>query len=176
MRPLSILATATTIAVLATACGNNNDTSTAPAAAPPVSTIEITSRNHVDQDVNYPQSPPLGGDHNPAWQNSGIYRDSIVDELAVHSLEHGAVWISYRPDLSPADIAKLEALTNGQTHILVSPYPGLPSPIVATAWGAQQRFDTVDEAGIGTFITAFQQGPQTPEPGATCSRGFGEPA
>ena len=29
---------------------------------------------------------------------------------------------------------------------------------------------------IEAFITAFQQGPQTPELGATCSRGYGEPA
>lgn len=175
MRPLAILVTATTATLLITACGDSNDSSPATAVPAPVSTIEITSRNHVDQDVDYPQSPPLGGDHNPVWQNCGIYRDPIVDELAVHSLEYGAVWITYRPDLPAADIAKLEAFTNGQTHILVSPYENLPAPIVATAWGTQQRFDTADKVGLQAFIAAFHQGPQTPEPGATCSRGYGKP-
>lgn len=170
----SILA-ATVAALLVASCGGNDKT-TEPAGSAPVSTIAITSRNHVDQDVDYPQSPPIGGDHNPVWQNCGVYSDPVLDELAVHSLEHGAVWITYRPDLAPGDVERLEMLTNGQTHILLSPYPDLTSPIVASAWGAQQRFETADDAGIGTFIEAFQQGPQTPEPGATCSRGYGEPA
>lgn len=174
MKPSLILSTATT-ALLFASCGTGNDTTTAAVPAP-VSTIAIASRNHVERDVDYPDTPPLGGDHNPVWQNCGIYRDPIVDELAVHSLEHGAVWITYRPDLAPADIATIEAYTNGQTHILVSPYSDLPAPVVATAWGAQERFETADDAGIRTFIAAFQQGPQTPEPGATCNRGYGEPA
>jgi len=175
MRALSILAIAAA-APLAVGCSAGNDGITTPAASAPVTTIVITSRNHVDQDVDYPQSPPLGGDHNPVWQNCGVYRDPIVDELAVHSLEHGAVWIAYRPDLAATDVEQLEALAKGQTHVLVSPYPELRAPVVATAWGAQQQFETIDDAGIRTFIEAFQQGPQTPEPGATCSRGYGEPA
>jgi len=67
-------------------------------------------------------------------------------------------------------------LTNGQTHVLVSPYENLPAPVVATSWGTQQRFEAADDAGIGVFVAAFQKGPQTPAPGATCSRGYGEPA
>lgn len=174
MKPSLILAIGAA-AILVASCSTGNDTDTAAVSAP-VSTIAITSRNHVERDVDYPEAPPLGGDHNPVWQNCGIYRDPIVDELAVHSLEHGAVWITYSPELAPAEIATIEAYANGQTHILVSPYPDLPAPVVATAWGAQQRFQTADDAEIGTFIVAFQQGPQTPEPGATCSRGYGEPA
>ena len=176
MKSLSILSTVTTASLFIAACGNSNDTSTATTLPVSVSTIEITSRDHIEEDLEYPESPPLGGDHYPVWQNCGIYRDPIVDELAVHSLEHGAVWITYRPDLPPADIAALEAYTNGQTHILVSPYPDLPAPIVASAWGAQQRFEAPSDAGLEAFITAFQQGPQTPDLGATCSRGYGEPA
>jgi hypothetical protein len=60
-----------------------------------------------------------------------VYREAVLDETAVHSLEHGAVWITYRPDLAPDDVERLEMLTNGQTHILLSPYPDLTSPIAA---------------------------------------------
>ena len=69
----------------------------------------------------------------------------------------------------------LESLADEQTHLLVSPYPGLSAPIVAGARGAQQSFQSVDDDGIRQFITTFQQGAQTPEPGAPCSGGFGEP-
>lgn len=162
-------------AFLITACSASTDSPTTPDESSSVSTIEIDSRDHVDEDLEYPQSPPIGGDHSAAWQNCGVYRDPVLDETAVHSLEHGAVWITYRPDLTPADIEVLEGLADGQTHLLVSPYPGLSAPIVAGAWGAQQSFQSVDDEGIRQFIATFQQGAQTPEPGAPCSGGFGEP-
>jgi hypothetical protein len=162
-------------AFLATACSAGSDNSTEPDESASVSTIEIASRDHVDDDLEYPHSPPIGGDHSSAWQNCGVYRDPVLDESAVHSLEHGAVWITYRPDLAAADIEVLEGLADGQTHLLVSPYPGLTAPIVAGAWGAQQSFQSVDDDGIREFITSFQQGAQTPEPGAPCTSGIGEP-
>ena len=114
----------------------------------PVSTVVGLTQDHVEGSVDYPQRPPIGGDHNPAWQNCGVYREPIVDENAVHSLEHGAVWITYQPDLAAADVATLEALADGQTHVLVSPYPDLKRPVILTAWGAQQGFDSADDPGI----------------------------
>jgi hypothetical protein len=43
--------------------------------------------------------PPAGGTHNDRWQNCGLYDAPVPWENAVHSLEHGTIWISYRPDL-----------------------------------------------------------------------------
>lgn len=170
-RVLWIVATG---AALASCAGSSDDAGLTTTTAA-VRVVTVTDRNHVDADLEYPDAPPVGGDHNPAWQNCGVYSEPVLDETAVHSLEHGAVWISYRPDLDAADVAALEGFASGQTHILVAPYLDLVHPIVLTAWGAQQSFDGIDDEGIGSFIRAFQRGPQTPEPGAVCSRGVGEP-
>src|SRR5215208_5439695 len=55
------------------------------------------SRDHVRGRINYPQNPPVGGPHNPVWQKCGFYSKPVRNEHAVHSMEHGAVWITYRP-------------------------------------------------------------------------------
>jgi len=183
--PIAILAS---LALAATGCGGADDeagasppssesTGSQPASGeqPPVSTVVGLSQNHVDGTVDYPQHPPFGGDHNAKWQNCGVYREPIGDENAVHSLEHGAVWITYQPDLDASSIAALEAVADGQTHVLVSPYPDLERPVMLSAWGAQQGFDSADDPGIADFIRYFQQGPQTPELGAPCIGGIGTP-
>lgn len=133
------------------------------------------SQNHVQTTVTYPQAPPAGGEHAPAWQNCGYYDAPVGKENGVHSLEHGAVWITYRPDLPTDQVEALRALTRSQTHILVSPFPELPAPVVASAWGRQVQLDSASDSRLDAFIRAFLQGPQTPERGAACSRGVGTP-
>lgn len=133
------------------------------------------SRNHVETTVAYTITPPLGGDHNPRWQNCGIYERQIQSEAAVHSLEHGAVWITYSPDLPADQVEKLRSLVRGHRFALLSPFSGLPSPVVASAWGLQIKADTADDPRIQQFLVKYEQGPQTPEPGASCSGGVGLP-
>ena len=138
-------------------------------------TFSGLSQNHVQTTVAYAQTPPAGGEHAPAWQNCGYYDAPVGSENGVHSLEHGAVWITYRPDLPTDQVDTLRALTRSQTHILVSPFPELPAPVVASAWGRQVQLDSVSDSRLDAFIRAFLQGPQTPERGAACSRGVGTP-
>jgi len=132
-------------------------------------------RSHVQGVVQYPQTPPAGGQHNERWQNCGIYDQPIINEHAVHSLEHGAVWITYQPELDAASVEKLRSLVTGREYTLLSPYPGLPSPIVATAWGLQLQLTDANDPRLPLFIRKYQQGPQTPEPGAVCYSGVGQP-
>src|SRR5215218_8821046 len=131
---------------------------------------------HTEGDVDYEQSPPVGGAHNPIWQNCGFYDKPVRDENAVHSLEHGAVWITYSPDLPQDEVERLRDLAQNETYVLVSPYPRLDSPVVASAWGKQVRLESAEDPDLERFVQAYRQGPQTPEPGAVCTGGIGEPA
>jgi Uncharacterized protein conserved in bacteria len=132
------------------------------------------TRQHVTEDVSYEQSPPVGGDHHAAWQNCGVYDAPLRNVHAVHSLEHGAVWITYRPDLPEAEVEKLAALYTPGSYILVSPYEGeMDSPIVASAWGVQLGVDSADDDRLSRFLRLYERGPQTPEPGASCAGAVG---
>lgn len=147
-------------------------------AGPPDGVEEVDvggAGQHTEGNVDYQQTPPAGGEHNPVWQNCGVYEEPIRNESAVHSLEHGAVWITYQPDLPEEQVQQLEDLARGQSYVLLSPFEGLDSPIVASAWGSQLSVDQASDERLDQFVSYFQQGPQTPEPGASCSGGVGEP-
>jgi len=138
-------------------------------------TFAVASAAHVDGPVTYAQTPPVGGDHSPRWQNCGYYSSPIANENAVHSMEHGAVWITYQPDINPDEATRIRQLSASQDYVLASPYKDLPSPIVVSAWGKQLRVENTDDPRLAQFIRAFRQGPQTPEPGAPCNGGVGIP-
>ena len=155
------------------------DTRQSASAGPPEGTEEVDvgeAGQHTESNVDYDQTPPAGGDHNAVWQNCGVYEEPVRNETSVHSLEHGAVWITYRPDLPESQVSQLEELAQGESYMLVSPMEGLPSPIVASAWGNQIQVDSASSEKLEQFKNYFLQGPQTPEPGAACSGGVGEPA
>lgn len=119
--------------------------------------------------------PPAGGMHHDMFQNCGIYVSPIETEKAVHSMEHGAVWITYQDGLSEAGIATLRRTVADQQYLLLSPYPGQRSPIVLTSWGVQLELDSVHDERFDDFIARYRLGPLTPERGASCTGGFGVP-
>jgi hypothetical protein len=132
-------------------------------------------RNHVQTNVTYPQSPPVGGKHNPVWQTCAIYTTPIANEHAVHSLEHGAVWITYRPDLPVSQLTALKAKVQDNPYRLLSPYPGLKKAISLQAWGRQIFVDKASDPKVDKFLNAYTQGPQAPEQGSSCSNGTSDP-
>ena len=149
------------------------------ASRPPgdVQTYDVGSAGqHTEGTVDYAQSPPAGGEHNPIWQNCGFYEEPVRNENAVHSLEHGAVWITYLPDLPQDEIERVRDLAQNNSYVLASPYPDQDSPVVATAWGKQLTLESAEDSDLERFVNAYSQGPQTPEKGATCSGGVGDPA
>ncbi|PZR51966.1 DUF3105 domain-containing protein [Xylanimonas oleitrophica] len=141
-----------------------------------VEQFEGLTAGHTDTAVAYEQTPPVGGDHNPAWLNCGVYTEPVPNENAVHSLEHGAVWITYDPSLPEDQVATLRRLAQGQQYVLVSPYPGISSPVVASSWGYQLELDSADDERLPVFVRKYLLNPELPEVGAPCSNGVGTPA
>lgn len=115
-----------------------------------VTEIEYAAANHIQapQRVAYDQTPPLGGAHDQYWATcTGIvYPEPIRTENAVHSLEHGAVWVSYDPDsLNSSDVDALASQVDGEPYSLMSPFPGIDSPVSIQSWGHQLKVDSVDD-------------------------------
>ncbi len=124
---------------------------------------------HTDTRVSYDQSPPVGGAHNPAWLNCGVYDEEQQNENVVHTLEHGAIWIAYDPASTTDDeIAALVALAP-DTYSVISPYDGLGDMKAISAWGAQLLFTDVDDPAVTDFLTEFWRSPDSPEPNASCT-------
>lgn len=143
---------------------------------------------HVDGPVTYDVTPPVGGPHNGIWMNAGVYTKPIPTERAVHNMEHGAVWITYEPDLPASDVAALTAFvtkqsliaetgetasgastTNSNRYIDLSPWATstLPAPIVMSAWGHQLRLTSASDPRLQNFVDTFRNSPTySPEYGA----------
>ncbi|MCB9010000.1 MAG: DUF3105 domain-containing protein [Ardenticatenaceae bacterium] len=120
-------------------------------------------------------APPAGGEHFNVWQNCGIYDEPIQTGNAIHAMEHGAVWITYRPDLATDEVTALQEFVRGQTFLMLSPYVGQESPIVVTSWGIQMAVDDASDGRIEEFIERYRLGPLTPELGGACTQGVGVP-
>lgn len=156
-----------------------------PAAAPGI------EHDHVEGPVTYVTTPPVGGPHSSVWSACGVYTAPIPSERAVHDLEHGAVWITYRPDLPSDQQSQLRDLATRQPggevtgidgkktpipgddnkYVVLSPWgdASLPSPVVISAWGRQLGVDTAGDPRLQRFIDAFRlQGKLTYEAGAAC--------
>jgi hypothetical protein len=131
--------------------------------------------NHVTGPVTYSVLPPVGGPHNPVWMNAGVYTKPVPTERAVHNLEHGAIWITYNPSLSKADVAKLTAFVTKQSlipeaasevgftgesnrYVDLSPWASnsLPSPIVISSWGHQLHVTSPTDPRLQKFVDTFR--------------------
>jgi hypothetical protein len=138
------------------------------------SILDASNRNHVTGPVKYPTSPPDYGNHNPNWQRclGDVYDAPIANENAVHSLEHGAVWITYDPaKLSAAQVQTLASTyVKGQDFTLMSPYPNMPTAISLQAFGFQLRLNSPTDPRIKQFIQDLRVN-ATLEPGVACSSG-----
>lgn len=124
--------------------------------------------------IDFGGLPPLGGAHASQWQNCGIYAEPVLPQYAIHSMEHGAVWITYHPDLPAEEIAALQDEVRGQPKLLLSPYPDQSSPIVLSVWDRQLVVEEAADERISAFISRFR-GQTGPEANASCANGIGTP-
>lgn len=134
-----------------------------------VKSYDDLSNAHTDDDIDYPQTPPVGGPHDPEWLDCGVYLEPVRDENVVHDLEHGTVWITFQPGLDDDEIEELAGLLpqNG----ILSPYAGQSAPVVVTVWGRQLELTGADDPRLPLFIEEFGRGVTAPEPNASCAGG-----
>jgi hypothetical protein len=155
-----------TSAVPTTSAQASPVTSTTRPAIEGVQTFDVV-QGHSEGPVSYPLVPPAGGIHNPVWQQCGFYDQPVQNDKAVHSLEHGAVWITFRPDLPRAEVDALAALDRSRNYILVSRWEsGLPAPVVVTGWGRQLQLQSTTDPRMLEFIRLYAG--QGPELNAAC--------
>ena len=152
--------------------GDAGDDGAPPSGLADVETYPDLSRDHVEDEVDYPQSPPVGGPHDPAWLNCGAYDQPVRVENAVHSLEHGAVWVTYRSGLTQDELDALFGKLPEKG--LLSPYPEQDAPLVVTVWGAQLELDGPDDPRLDLFLDEYGDGHTSPEPLVSCQGGVEE--
>lgn len=129
------------------------------------------SGNHVNGVIKYAESPPMGGPHAPVWADctGTVYPTQIANENAVHDLEHGAVWITYKPGLPSDQLDVLTKLVSGQQYMILTPYAGLKTNVSLQAWGYQLFVDSATDRRVQRFIHTLRlSSKNTPEPGASC--------
>ena len=138
--------------------------------APPITT------QHVDGDVDYTgySNPPTYGNHhgfdpgdtdsNPGItpRVTGIYTTEQPEEDLIHNLEHGHVWISYKPSLmSAGDLATLQqfvrdgttsSANGGGVGVILTPREGNDAMISMASWARLLNLNTLDLATIRSFI------------------------
>lgn len=135
----------------------------------PATTNEVTR-----EPIDYGRRPPTNGDHDPLWQNCGAYEEPIKDRHAVHSMDHGVVWISHRPNLPAVQLRELRSYGD-EDYVIVSPYPGLDAPVTATSWRVQLDLQGADDPRLRQFVEDFQNTELAPLSGNRCSLGVGNP-
>lgn len=142
----------------------------------------VAQQEHVDtlntwdgQNPVYDLKPPAGGNHLSVWQtcNGSVYDGPVVDGNAVHSMEHGAVWLTYDPDLvEPADVEALALLISARDYSLMSPYPGQGVAVSLQSWGNRYQTEDPSDPKISEYLDVYVLNERfNPEPNATCSGG-----
>lgn len=99
-------------------------------------------------------NPPTSGWHAPSPYPAGFYEDEIPMPRIIHSMEHGAVIVHYRPDISEEEKAKLKEFfdDNDNKKLLVVPYSDMETKYALTSWQFIDKFDQYDQERIKTFL------------------------
>lgn len=123
--------------------------------------------------AEYNSNPPSSGDHYQSPAPKGFYDQEIPDGTLIHNLEHGYVWIAYRPDLPTEQIQKLKSLFRSPfsdpkftpSKAIIAPRPNNPAPISIVSWRWTINLDGFDKDKLKQFY--LQHVSKSPEAAAS---------
>lgn len=117
-------------------------------------------REHIAPGESHPaynSNPPTSGWHYAQAAPPGAYRQEIPDEILIHNLEHGCVWISYKDPKNTELVEKLDAIAaRYPTSVVLAPRPKNDSAIAVAAWQRLLKIETFDQDQIEEFIKAWR--------------------
>lgn len=128
--------------------------------------VPSQGRNHVQPQATHPEyssNPPTSGWHSPSTVKVGFYEEEIPDEQIIHNLEHGDIWISYRPDID--QVIKEELKKFKGSKVIITPRSANDTDIALVAWTRLDKFDiendTLNKSRIDNFIKRYiNRGPE----------------
>lgn len=132
----------------------------------PGTSFESQGQQHValGTPFAYNSNPPTSGPHFATPAEWGVYREEIHDQILVHNLEHGGIWISYRPGIATSTIEQLEAIAREfGRKVIMAPRPANDSDIALAAWTRLDKFSESEfsEERVRAFIKAWRnKGPE----------------
>src|SRR3989338_4176725 len=99
--------------------------------------------------VSYNSNPPSSGAHFNSPANWGVYDYEVRDQIFIHNLEHGGVWIAYRPTISQEAVGALQSIVDEVggargAKIVMAPRPLNDADIAVVAWSRVLKFDLAD--------------------------------
>lgn len=110
----------------------------------------------------YNSNPPTSGPHYVQPAEWGVYPSPLKDEQAVHNLEHGGIWISYK-DIDDQTKEQLETIAKANSgSVILSPRPDGEAKISLASWTRLEKLDSYDEGKILEFIKSNKN--KSPEP------------
>ncbi len=134
--------------------------------------ISDLGRGHIPDgtQLQFDSNPPTSGQHYDKWITRGIYDKPQPDGNLVHSLEHGAVILSYKVDLPNEDVEKIKSVFSSVSvsKKIMVPRDNLDVPVALTSWGRLLKLQTIDatsEAKIKEFMETNED--RGPEKGAS---------
>lgn len=112
----------------------------------------------------YNSNPPTSGPHYSVPAEWGVYEREISDQVLIHNLEHGGIWISYRPGTASSTVDTLSAIAKEfGRKVIMTPRAANDADIALAAWGRLDTFSAAEFSAdrVRAFVRAWRnKGPE----------------
>ena len=131
--------------------------------------VLILGAQHIPEDApkpTYNSNPPTSGPHFAIPAHVGFYVRELPDERVIHNMEHGDVWISYKPSIPQEVKDALRAVAEKDIKVIVTSRAANDTQIALASWGRIDTFDledgALDLARVKGFILRYKnKGPES---------------